>query len=65
MFTSVFQEMAGSKTKQAPDIETEDAKESVEELSVIFSASNFHRDVKIAEGSEDKSALDIGIHSSF
>ncbi|XP_022145409.1 uncharacterized protein LOC111014861 isoform X2 [Momordica charantia] len=59
MFTSVFQEMAGSKTKQAPDIETEDAKESVEELSVIFSASNFHRDVKIAEGSEDKSALDI------
>ncbi|KAG7015851.1 Syntaxin-binding protein 5, partial [Cucurbita argyrosperma subsp. argyrosperma] len=65
IFSSVFQEIAGNKPKQTPDIEIEDNRESVEELSVIFSSSNFHRDVKIVEGSEnlvpneDKSALDI------
>ncbi|XP_038904808.1 uncharacterized protein LOC120091069 isoform X2 [Benincasa hispida] len=65
IFTSVFQEIAGNKAKQAPDTEIEDTRVSVEELSVIFSSPNFHRDVKISEGSEklvaieDKSALDI------
>ncbi|XP_022923426.1 uncharacterized protein LOC111431125 [Cucurbita moschata] len=65
IFSTVFQEIAGNKPKQTPDIEIEDNRESVEELSVIFSSSNFHRDVKIVEGSEnlvpneDKSALDI------
>ncbi|XP_022941599.1 uncharacterized protein LOC111446607 [Cucurbita moschata] len=65
IFTSVFQEISGSKAKQAPDMEAEDSRESVEELSVVFSASNFHRDVKTAEGTEklveneDEPALDI------
>lgn len=69
IFTSVFQEIAGNKAKQAPDVEIEDTRESVEQLSVIFSSSNFHGDIKIIEGSEklvaneDKSVLDIGIHS--
>lgn len=50
-------------------MEAEDSRESVEELSVVFSASNFHRDVKTAEDTEklveneDEPALDIGIHS--
>lgn len=65
IFTSVFQEIAGNKAKQAPDVEIEDTRESVEQLSVIFSSSNFHGDIKIIEGSEklvaneDKSVLDI------
>ncbi|XP_008448470.2 uncharacterized protein LOC103490647 isoform X2 [Cucumis melo] len=64
IFTSVFQEIAGNKAKQAPDVEIEDTRESIEELSVILSSSNFHGDVKTAGSdklvaNEDKSALDI------
>ncbi|RVW32909.1 hypothetical protein CK203_088042 [Vitis vinifera] len=38
IFSSVIK---GSKTKHVPDMEAEDAKESIEELSSIFSVANF------------------------
>ncbi|XP_031269259.1 uncharacterized protein LOC116127759 isoform X2 [Pistacia vera] len=41
IFGSVLKDVKGSKTKQAPEVETEDTKESIEELSTIFSIANF------------------------
>ncbi|KAL5752322.1 hypothetical protein ACOSQ2_022829 [Xanthoceras sorbifolium] len=41
LFSSVLKDIKGGKTKQAPDVETEDTRESIEELSTIFSTANF------------------------
>ncbi|MED6112163.1 hypothetical protein PIB30_059215 [Stylosanthes scabra] len=41
IFSSVIKDLTGGKEKHAPIAETEDSKESIQELSVIFSNPNF------------------------
>ncbi|RDY02840.1 Syntaxin-binding protein 5, partial [Mucuna pruriens] len=41
IFSSVIKDFTGSKEKHAPVLETEDSKESIQELSAIFSNENF------------------------
>nr|KYP36996.1 hypothetical protein KK1_041853 [Cajanus cajan] len=41
IFSSVIKDFTGSKEKHAPIMETEDSKESIQELSAIFSNENF------------------------
>ncbi|KAJ9146863.1 hypothetical protein P3X46_029081 [Hevea brasiliensis] len=41
IFSSVIKDIKGSKPKQVSEVETEDTKESIEELSMIFSTANF------------------------
>ncbi|XP_010526846.1 PREDICTED: uncharacterized protein LOC104804294 [Tarenaya hassleriana] len=60
IFGSVF----GGKSKRTLDTETEDTKESVEELSKIFSTANFpwnveNPEIKAAGPVEDETELDI------
>lgn len=44
IFSSVLKDIKGGKTKQVPDVETEDTRESIEELLTIFSTANFQCD---------------------
>ena len=46
IFSSVIKDIKGSKPKQVPEVENEGTKESIEELSVIFSTANFVCDVE-------------------
>lgn len=64
MFSSVIKDIVGSKAKNVPEMETEDTKESIEELSTIFSTANFPFDAENTENQamdEDGDQLDIGI----
>lgn len=49
--------LKGSKTKHVPEVETEDTKESMDELSTIFSTVNFSC---VSENEEDQDELNIG-----
>lgn len=53
--------MKGSKTKQVPDIETEDSKESIGELSTIFSTENFPSNIENKDYTDEELELNIGI----
>lgn len=62
MFSSVIKDIVGSKAKNVPAMETEDTKESIEELSTIFSTANFPFDAENTENQamdEDDDQLDI------
>ncbi|KAJ0097649.1 hypothetical protein Patl1_29274 [Pistacia atlantica] len=62
IFGSVLKDVKGSKTKQAPEVETEDTKESIEELSTIFSIGNFPSDSENTDNlalEEDEVELNI------
>ncbi|KAG5245445.1 syntaxin-binding protein [Salix suchowensis] len=57
IFSSV---MKGSKPKQVPEVETEDTRESIEELSTIFSTANFEYDIDLddpVEKTKDQNLL--------
>ncbi|OAY57661.1 uncharacterized protein LOC110609749 isoform X2 [Manihot esculenta] len=41
IFSSVIKDIKGSKPKQVSEVETEDTRESIEELSMILSTANF------------------------
>ncbi|KAK9285876.1 hypothetical protein L1049_025077 [Liquidambar formosana] len=53
IFSSVIKDLKGSKAKHVPDTEAEDVKESIEELSMIFSIANFPSE---AENRDDLTA---------
>ncbi|CAB4264151.1 unnamed protein product [Prunus armeniaca] len=60
IFSSVIKDIVGSKAKNVPEIETEDTKESFEELSTIFSTANFTVDVENTdEQARDEDELDL------
>ncbi|CAK9156297.1 unnamed protein product [Ilex paraguariensis] len=62
LFSSVIKDLKGSKAKYDPDTEAEDARESIEELSTIFSVANFPLYVERRENlstDEDNVELDI------
>ncbi|XP_024457936.2 uncharacterized protein LOC7492127 isoform X2 [Populus trichocarpa] len=60
IFSSV---MKGSKPKQVPEVETEDTRESIEELSKIFSTVNFecHHDENKDSMAMDDDGIDLDI----
>ena len=55
--------MKGSKPKQVPEVETEDTRESIEELSKIFSTVNFecHHDENKDSMAMDDDGIDLDI----
>lgn len=55
IFSSVIKDFTGSKEKHAPLAETEDSKESIQELSAIFSNENFPCD---ADNNNDNLTVD-------
>ncbi|XP_050379667.1 uncharacterized protein LOC126797017 isoform X2 [Argentina anserina] len=62
MFSSVLKDIVGSKEKNVPEMENEDTKESIEELSTIFSTANFQSDAEITDNramGEHDDQLDI------
>ncbi|KAJ7944051.1 Transducin/WD40 repeat protein [Quillaja saponaria] len=63
IFSSVIKDITGSKAKHAPNMETEDTKETLKELPVIFSNDNFpssHGENKDSPAmDEDEIELDI------
>ncbi|XP_021804576.1 uncharacterized protein LOC110748909 [Prunus avium] len=60
IFSSVIKDIVGSKAKNVPEIETEDTKESFEELSTIFSTANFTLDAENTdEQARDEDELDL------
>uniref|UniRef100_A0A5B7B5H0 Lethal giant larvae (Lgl)-like C-terminal domain-containing protein n=2 Tax=Davidia involucrata TaxID=16924 RepID=A0A5B7B5H0_DAVIN len=62
IFSSVIKDIKGSKAKHGPDTEAEDARESVEELYMIFSVDNFPSHAENRENlamDEDEIDLDI------
>ncbi|KAF3440877.1 hypothetical protein FNV43_RR19163 [Rhamnella rubrinervis] len=65
LFSSVIKDITGSKAKPVPNMEKENARESIEELSTIFSTANFPLDtedkdnVTINNQDEDEVELDI------
>lgn len=62
IFSSVIKDFTGSKEKQVPLIETEDSKESIQELGVIFSNENFPSDADNNDNQTvDKDELELNI----
>lgn len=67
LFSSVIKDITGSKAKPVPEIEKEDVRDSIEELSTIFSTANFplytedKDNMTINNQDEDEVELDIGI----
>ncbi|ONH97306.1 hypothetical protein PRUPE_7G183000 [Prunus persica] len=60
IFSYVIKDIVGSKAKNVPEIETEDTKESFEELSTIFSTANFTVDAENTdEQARDEDELDL------
>ncbi|KAL6274225.1 hypothetical protein ACE6H2_024917 [Prunus campanulata] len=60
IFSSVIKDIVGSKAKNVPEIETEDTKESFEDLSTIFSTANFTLDAENTdEQARDEDELDL------
>ncbi|XP_057994797.1 uncharacterized protein LOC110660741 isoform X3 [Hevea brasiliensis] len=63
IFSSVIKDIKGSKPKQVSEVETEDTKESIEELSMIFSTANFACNAENSNSiviDTDRNDLDIG-----
>ncbi|KAK9012346.1 hypothetical protein V6N11_040403 [Hibiscus sabdariffa] len=61
IFGSVLKDIKGSK-KQAPEMETEDTRESIEELSTIFSTANFPSEVENKDNqTADEDEIDLNI----
>ncbi|XP_050241534.1 uncharacterized protein LOC126690430 isoform X2 [Quercus robur] len=62
IFSSVIKDFTGSKAKPLPEVETEDATESIKELYTIFLTANFPSDTEIRDNlvkDEDDIDLDI------
>lgn len=65
IFSSVIKDIVGSKPKNVPEIETADPRESIEELSAIFSTANFRVDAENTNHQavdDDDLQLDLGMH---
>jgi hypothetical protein len=65
IFSSVIKDITGSKAKHVPQVEIEDARESIEELHTIFSTANFPSDAENRDNlvtDEDEIDLDIGMN---
>ncbi|GMI68258.1 DUO1-activated WD40 1, Tomosyn-like [Hibiscus trionum] len=61
IFGSVLKDIKGSK-KHAPEMETEDTRESIEELSTIFSIANFPCEVENKDSqTADEDEMDLNI----
>jgi hypothetical protein len=58
MFNSVVKDFTGSKEKHIPLMENEDPKESIQELSAIFSYANFPPD---ANNTVDENQLESNL----
>lgn len=66
IFSSVMKDNKSTKPKNGPEVETGDARLSIEELSAIFSVANFPTDGEIAEKTTkdgDDMELEIGTFS--
>lgn len=68
IFGSVLKDTKGSKTKHEPETDVEDARRSVEALSMIFAFANFPLDVEskethVTDVDDEVEVLDIGIPS--
>lgn len=67
-FQGIFSSFSSNKEKHVPPVETEDSRESIQELSVIFSKENFP---SIADNNdnlaidEDEVELNIGMKESY
>ncbi|XP_027078958.1 uncharacterized protein [Coffea arabica] len=61
LFGSVIKDIKGTKAKSETDVEVEDAKESIEALSTIFSVANFLEEVDSEEKSAGKDDTDLDI----
>ena len=64
IFSSVIKDFTGSKEKHEPVMEKEDPKESIRELSAIFSHANFPSDADKNDNrttDEDELELSLGI----
>lgn len=64
IFSSVMKDSKSAKARNGHEVETEDCRQSIEELSTIFSTSNFSMDVESEERkvmNEEDEDLDIGI----
>ncbi|KAF7829057.1 Syntaxin-binding protein 5 [Senna tora] len=62
IFSSVIKDFTGSKEKQVTLMETEDTKESIQELSVIFSNTNFPCDADNNDNpTNDENELELNI----
>ncbi|CAJ1942207.1 unnamed protein product [Sphenostylis stenocarpa] len=62
IFSSVIKDFTSSKEKHAPILETEDSKESIQELSAIFSNENFPCDADNNDNlTVDEDELEISI----
>lgn len=64
IFSSVIKDFTGGKDKHVPLMVTEDSKETIQELSVIFSDENFPCDVDNKDNltvDEDELELNIGM----
>lgn len=62
IFSSVIKDFTGSKEKPVTLMETEDTKESIQQLSVIFSNANFPSDADNNDNlSMDEDELNIGM----
>ncbi|KAK4416885.1 hypothetical protein Salat_2514000 [Sesamum alatum] len=62
IFSSVIKDSKSTKPKNGPEVETEDSAQSIEELSMIFSAVNFPTDTDTQEKiivNEEDADLDI------
>lgn len=62
-----MKDIKGSKTKHEPEADAEDARQSVEALSTIFTVANFPLDAESKEShitdDDEVEILDIGIPS--
>ncbi|KDP43769.1 hypothetical protein JCGZ_22396 [Jatropha curcas] len=62
MFSSVIKDIKGSKPKQVSEVETEDTKESIEELAIIFSTANFASETENSNNmAMDTDGIDLDI----
>ncbi|MED6204054.1 hypothetical protein PIB30_005452 [Stylosanthes scabra] len=62
IFSSVIKDLTGGKEKHAPVAETEDSKESIQELAVIFSNPNFTTEADNHDNlTADEDDLDLNI----
>lgn len=64
IFASVLKDNKSTKSKNANEVETEDCRPSIGELSIIFSTANFPSDTEAEEKNIVNEDLDIGISFS-
>lgn len=67
IFASVLKDNKSTKSKNGNEMETEDCRQSIGELSIIFSTANFPSDTETEEKNimnEENEDLDIGISFS-